>query len=86
MSPCQPITWRTIIIRRFKEEWWLGFWRWQREVDVPFVIRNDTTMDFIYGELRRIFHIANDSSIQLVDIDNQVITKVDDLLDNSCIL
>ena len=60
-----PITWKTIIIRQYKEEWWLGFWRWYREVDILFVIREDTTMDFIYKEIRGALKIPDDKRIVL---------------------
>lgn len=79
-----PITWKTIIIRHYKEEWWFGFWRYYRHVDIPFVIRNDTTMDFIYEELHHILHITNDKRIMLVSSSpdtRQVVHRVDELVD-----
>lgn len=71
---------KIIVLRYFKEEHWMGIWRWNRPIDIRFTLNKNTQWPFIYEETRRAFSLPEDQSITLT-LRGQPIVNVEDLRD-----
>lgn len=71
---------KIIVLRHFKEEYWLGIWRWNRPVDIRFTVNKNTQWPYIYEETRKAFDLPSDQSI-ILTLRGQPIINVEDLRD-----
>ena len=68
---------KEIVLRHFKEEYWMGVWRWNRPIDIRFTVNKNTQWPFIYEETRKAFALPKDQPIALTLRDQRIIDVAD---------
>lgn len=71
----------TIIIRYWKEVYWLGCWKYWKLFDLRFTVTKNMSLNDIYDDIKYLFKISENEQITLKDYKNQTIYRLEDIRD-----